>query len=104
MAFESTPAPGTIRLAAESAPGPWCLGFDHPSVAAELALSFADNPGPGIVRHSFPILATLNAVLPCVYPLAVAPPIRTAQNFPQTNHQASTDQETLIEVLPNEYD
>jgi hypothetical protein len=85
-AFESTPAPGTIWLAAESAHGPWCLGLDHPGVAAELALPFADNPGPGIALHSFPALATLNEVLPCVYPLAASPPYAPLRTF----HQRTT--------------
>jgi hypothetical protein len=70
---ESTTAQGTIWPAAESAQCLWIPELDNPGVAAELAVSFPDNPGSGIARHSFSTLTTLNAVLPCVYQLAASP-------------------------------
>jgi hypothetical protein len=79
--FGSTTAQGTIWLAAESSGGPWFLGLDHPGTVTELALPPAQQPGPGIIRYSFPNLTALYSILTRVYQLATSLPDAPLKNF-----------------------
>jgi hypothetical protein len=88
--FASTTAPGTVRLAAASAQGPWFLALDHAGVIEELALPATDIPGPGIARYIFDTLGQLYGVLPRIYQLAASLPDAPLREF-----------EAKVKDLPN---
>jgi hypothetical protein len=85
LAFASTTAHGTLRLAATGPHGPWYLALDHPGVIAELGLPLDPIPGPGLARYHFPTLSQLYPVLSTVYRLA-----STLPDAPLTTFEART--------------
>jgi hypothetical protein len=74
LAYRSTTAHGTLRLAAAAQSGPWFLALDHPGVIAELAQPPDPMPGPGLARYRLPTLTALYPVLRAVYRLALTLP------------------------------
>ena len=74
LAYRSTTAHGTLRLAAVAQSGPWFLALDHPGVIAELGLPPDPMPGPGLARYRLPTLTALYPVLRAVYRLALTLP------------------------------
>lgn len=97
-AFGSTTAHGRIWLAGASSNGPWYLALEHPGVAAELNLPKSNLPGPGLVRHIFPSLTALYAILPRLYQLAISLPDAPLIAFHQRTDQLpkSTEAERLV--------
>lgn len=79
--FGSTTAQGAIHLAAKGQDGPWFLALDHRGIAAELCLSTAEMPGPGLARYVFATLGELYAVMPRVYELGVSLPDAPLEAF-----------------------
>lgn len=79
--FASTTAPGTIRIAAASAQGPWFFALDHAGVIEELGLPATDMLGPGIARYAFDTLGQLYGVLPRIYQLAASLPDAPLREF-----------------------
>ncbi len=80
--FRSTTAKGAIFLTAASpSAGPWYLALDHAGVVAELKLTPATMPGPGLVRFAFATLGELYPVLGRVYALAASLPDTPLQTF-----------------------
>lgn len=92
--FASTTAPGTVRLAAASAQGPWFLALDHAGVIEELALPATDIPGPGIARYVFDTLGQLYGVLPRIYQLAASLPDAPLREFEAKVKDLPTTTET----------
>jgi hypothetical protein len=75
LQYESTTAPGTVWIAAQSQRGPWLLSISHPGIISEVgATGAAPVRGPGIGTFIFETLNKLHAALDRVYKLAVSLP------------------------------
>lgn len=96
--YGSTTAKGTLWLAAAGPAGPWYLALDHLGIVEDLNLPKADMPGPGLVRHAFPNLTALYAVMPRVYQLGVTLPDGPLEEFRAAvaNLPKGTEAERLI--------
>ncbi len=92
--FGSTTAQGAIHLAAASPSGPWFLALDHTGIAAELGLSTAEMPGPGLARYVFATLGEFYTVMPRVYDLGVSLPDAPLEAF----HAATRSLPTTTEA------